>query len=66
MKVWVRSSYYRLTPFNLVFEWTNAALAYYSQEFQVEFPFSKYDQISVPEFNMGATQNSGCVMLRRL
>jgi aminopeptidase N len=63
MRLWVRSSYYRFAPFALVFEWTKAALAYYTEEFQVEFPFSKYDQIFVPEFNMGAMENSGCVML---
>lgn len=63
MRVWVRASYYRFLPYNLIFEWTKAALDYYSAEFQVPFPFEKYDQVFVPEFNMGAMENSGCVLL---
>ncbi|MES9609303.1 M1 family aminopeptidase, partial [Actinomadura sp. NPDC000929] len=25
------------------------------------YPFSKYDQLFVPEFNAGAMENAGCV-----
>jgi aminopeptidase N len=31
--------------------------------FDVRYPWPKYDQIFVPEFNMGAMENSGCVTI---
>ena len=34
---------------------------FYSAFFDYPFPFSKYDQIVVPEFNYGAMENVGAV-----
>lgn len=34
---------------------------YYADFFGVKYPFSKYDQLFVPEFNSGAMENVGCV-----
>ena len=28
------------------------------------YPFGKYDQLFVPEYNMGAMENAGCVTFR--
>ncbi|MFL6156098.1 MAG: aminopeptidase N, partial [Marmoricola sp.] len=32
--------------------------------FDFPYPFGKYDQLYVPEYNMGAMENAGCVTLR--
>jgi len=34
---------------------------FYEQAFQMDYPFEKYDQLFVPEFNAGAMENAGCV-----
>ncbi|MGH4024318.1 MAG: aminopeptidase N, partial [Pseudonocardiaceae bacterium] len=34
---------------------------FYHRAFGVRYPFEKYDQIFVPEFNAGAMENAGCV-----
>lgn len=36
----------------------------YEEAFGHEYPFDKYDQIFVPEFNAGAMENAGCVTFR--
>ncbi len=33
----------------------------YHELFEVRYPWPKYDQVFVPEFNMGAMENAGCV-----
>lgn len=42
-------------------EITNKSMEFYENFFQVEYPFSKFDQIFVPEFNSGAMENAGLV-----
>jgi aminopeptidase N len=37
-----------------LFEITKQGMAFYEEFFDMEFPFSKYDQLFVPEFNQGA------------
>ena len=39
-------------------------LAHYEREFVVPYPFGKYDQVFVPEFNFGAMENPGVVTFR--
>ena len=34
---------------------------FYAQLFDQPYPFSKYDQVFVPEYNSGAMENVGCV-----
>jgi aminopeptidase N len=36
---------------------------YYTRLFGTDYPFAKYDQVFVPEFNAGAMENAGCVTL---
>ncbi|WP_066581802.1 aminopeptidase N [Cellulomonas timonensis] len=40
---------------------TRAGFAFYEQAFDVPYPFAKYDQLFVPEFNAGAMENAGAV-----
>ncbi|WP_232676256.1 aminopeptidase N [Nocardioides sp. R-C-SC26] len=43
---------------------TRQAFAFFETQFQMAYPFEKYDQLYVPEYNMGAMENAGCVTLR--
>jgi aminopeptidase N len=42
---------------------TRAGFDYYHRAFGVRYPFAKYDQCFVPEFNAGAMENAGCVTI---
>ncbi len=44
-----------------IFEVTATAINFYSDFFGYPFPFSKYDQIWCPEFNVGAMENVGAI-----
>jgi aminopeptidase N len=37
---------------------------FYNEFFDFAYPFEKYDQVFVPEFNFGAMENVGCVTYR--
>jgi aminopeptidase N len=43
---------------------TRAGLAHYEREFSVPYPFGSYDQVFLPEFNLGAMENPGMVTFR--
>jgi aminopeptidase N len=47
-----------------LFEITAACLDRYHELFGLRYPFGKYDQVFVPEFNAGAMENPGCVTFR--
>lgn len=40
---------------------TRAGLDYFHEHYQVAYPWGTYDQIFVPEYNLGAMENPGCV-----
>ncbi|GEL46279.1 aminopeptidase N [Cellulomonas hominis] len=40
---------------------TRAGFAFYEEQFAFPYPFAKYDQLFVPEFNAGAMENAGAV-----
>ncbi|CAL9610150.1 Aminopeptidase N [Actinosynnema sp. ALI-1.44] len=44
-----------------LFTETKQGFGFYHQAFGVKYPFGKYDQCFVPEFNAGAMENAGCV-----
>jgi aminopeptidase N len=44
-----------------IFDITKRGFEFYEREFGVPYPFDKYDQLFVPEYNMGAMENAGCV-----
>ncbi|MBZ5733014.1 aminopeptidase N [Nocardioides sp. TRM66260-LWL] len=43
---------------------TEKGFAFFEERFGYPYPFGKYDQLYVPEYNMGAMENAGCVTLR--
>ncbi|SQD93617.1 Aminopeptidase N [Parafrankia sp. Ea1.12] len=47
-----------------IFEITTGCLDHYHELFGIRYPFGKYDQAFVPEFNMGAMENPGLVVFR--
>lgn len=44
-----------------LFKITKQGFAFYEKEFGLAYPFDKYDQLAVAEFNAGAMENAGCV-----
>ncbi|MGE5828675.1 MAG: aminopeptidase N, partial [Micromonosporaceae bacterium] len=47
-----------------IFGLTRGSLDRFHELFSVRYPFGKYDQAFVPEFNAGAMENPGCVVFR--
>ena len=43
---------------------TKQGFEFFEATFEYPYPFHKYDQLYVPEFNNGAMENAGCVTLR--
>ena len=44
-----------------IFEKTKQGFAYFEKAFDFPYPFEKYDQLWVPDFNAGAMENAGAV-----
>ena len=44
-----------------IFDVTKRGLDFYHDRFAFPYPFGKYDQAFVPEYNLGAMENPGCV-----
>ncbi|MGI9135734.1 MAG: aminopeptidase N, partial [Candidatus Nanopelagicales bacterium] len=44
-----------------IFLITKQGFEFFEKQFGVAYPFVKYDQLFVPEFNAGAMENAGCV-----
>ena len=61
MALYCRRSLARYLDPDEIFEITGAGMAFYTDMFGQPYPFSKYDQLFVPEFNFGAMENAGCV-----
>ena len=47
-----------------IFTITKQGFGFFESAFQMGYPFGKYDQLFVPEYNMGAMENAGCVTFR--
>jgi len=45
-----------------ILDTTAKGLDYYTELFRTPYPFDKYDQVFVPEYSVGATENAGCVV----
>jgi aminopeptidase N len=41
---------------------TRTGLDFFPALFHTNYPFAKYDQVFVPEYSVGATENAGCVV----
>ncbi|KRC62964.1 aminopeptidase N [Agromyces sp. Root81] len=59
--VLTRASLARYAEPEVMFELVQAGLAFYETAFGVPYPYGKYDQIFVPEYNWGAMENVGAV-----
>ena len=44
-----------------IFEKTRQGFEFYEKQFDYAYPFEKYDQLFVPEFNAGAMENAGAI-----
>lgn len=59
--VFARASLAEHLDADYVFEKTREGFAFFEEAFEHPYPFDKYDQLFVPEYNMGAMENAGCV-----
>lgn len=59
--VYARASLFPFMDADYVFEKTRQGFTYFEEKFGVAYPFEKYDQLFVPEFNAGAMENAGAV-----
>ena len=59
--VYARKSLMQYLDAHYVFDITKKGFAYFEEKFGYPYPFAKYDQLFVPEFNAGAMENAGAV-----
>ena len=59
--IYCRRSLARYLDPGEIFEITRAGMDFYQRVFAYPYPFGKYDQAFVPEFNVGAMENAGIV-----
>jgi aminopeptidase N len=59
--LWCRRSMARDLDADELFLITKQGFDWYHANFGLRYPFGKYDQLFVPEFNAGAMENAGCV-----
>lgn len=59
--IYSRKSLSQFLDADYIFDITRKGFAYYEEKFDYAYPFEKYDQLFVPEFNAGAMENAGAV-----
>ena len=59
--VFCRKSLFEHLDAEYIFEKTKQGFVFFESQFGVAYPFEKYDQLFVPEFNAGAMENAGAV-----
>ena len=59
--VFARASMMQYLDFENIITITRQGFEYFEKNFGVAYPFEKYDQLFVPEFNAGAMENAGAV-----
>lgn len=59
--VYARKSLAEYLDADYIFEKTREGFAFYEEKFDYAYPFEKYDQLFVPEFNAGAMENAGAI-----
>ncbi|PXY27462.1 aminopeptidase N [Prauserella muralis] len=59
--IYCRASLAEYMDADRLFTETKQGFGFYHENFGVTYPFSKYDQLFVPEFNAGAMENAGAV-----
>ena len=59
--VFCRASLGEFLDADVLMETTRQGFAFFEETFDYPYPFEKYDQLFVPEFNAGAMENAGAV-----
>ena len=59
--IFARKSLSQYLDADYIFAKTREGFAYFEEKFDYAYPFEKYDQLFVPEFNAGAMENAGAV-----
>ncbi|WP_030952889.1 aminopeptidase N [Streptomyces sp. NRRL S-481] len=62
--IYCRPSLAEYLDSDAIFEVTRQGFDWFQQKFDYTYPFAKYDQLFVPEFNAGAMENAGAVTIR--
>jgi aminopeptidase N len=62
--IYCRPSLARYLDSDAIFEVTRQGFDWFQEKFDYAYPFAKYDQLFVPEFNAGAMENAGAVTIR--
>lgn len=62
--VWCRASLLEHLDSDRILDITRKGFAFFEKQYGIAYPFTKYDQIFVPEYNAGAMENAGCVTFR--
>ncbi len=63
MAVAARKSLMEYLDADEIFDVTFKGFDYFEAKFDQPYPFPKYDQLFVPEYNAGAMENAGCVTI---
>ena len=61
--VFCRKSLMQYLDADNIFELTRQGFEFFEAQFDCPYPFEKYDQLFVPEFNAGAMENAGAVTI---
>ncbi|WP_405501930.1 aminopeptidase N [Streptomyces niveus] len=64
LAVYCRPSLAEYLDADAIFEVTRLGFDWFQEKFDYAYPFAKYDQLFVPEFNAGAMENAGAVTIR--
>ena len=59
--IYARKSFFQYVDAENIFKVTKQGFAYFEKTFGLAYPFGKYDQLAVAEYNWGAMENVGCV-----
>ncbi|GHC62430.1 aminopeptidase N [Streptomyces violaceochromogenes] len=62
--IYCRPSLAEYLDSDAIFEVTRQGFEWFQEKFDYAYPFEKYDQLFVPEFNAGAMENAGAVTIR--
>ncbi|GAA2918078.1 aminopeptidase N [Streptomyces mexicanus] len=62
--IYCRPSLAEFLDADAIFEVTRQGFDWFQEKFDYAYPFKKYDQLFVPEFNAGAMENAGAVTIR--
>ena len=61
LAIYSRKSLTEFVDADYIFDITRKGFGFYEDKFDYPYPFDKYDQLFVPEFNAGAMENAGAV-----